>query len=115
MSGNRNFLRDIITSDSLQRESVHDRRFVDEVKIFSRQDLKEPSEEQLKQLTHIQRTVTMGDKMYKFSHEYYGSVDYWWVIAWYNRKPTDAHFYLGDDIFIPFPLERAISIATKED
>ena len=42
-----------------------------------------------------------GDSLQKLSRTFYGSYDYWWVIGYINKKPTDAHYSLGDTIFIP--------------
>ena len=53
--------------------------------------------------------------MYKYAYEYYGDTNHWWVIAWYNNKPTDSHFNLGDTVYIPFPLDVAINIVTREE
>ena len=52
--------------------------------------------------------------MYKFAHEIYDNADYWWIIAWFNNKPTDAHCKIGEVLYIPLPLDRAISVATRE-
>ena len=30
-------------------------------------------------------------------------VKYWWIIARYNNKPTDAHYTVGDEVLIPGP------------
>lgn len=49
-----------------------------------------------------------GDRLYKLSQQYYGSVEYWWVIAFINQKPTDSHFQVGDILFIPQPLEEVL-------
>ena len=49
-----------------------------------------------------------GDRLDKLSGFYYGNSTYWWVIARYNQKPTDAHFKVGDLVFIPMPLEAAL-------
>lgn len=46
-----------------------------------------------------------GDKYYKLAYEHYGSLKYWWVIALFNGKPTDAHVEYGDEILIPFPVD----------
>jgi len=32
----------------------------------------------------------------------------WWVIAWYNQKPTEAHFNVGDVVYIPTPLANVL-------
>jgi len=112
---NRNIYRDFLITDSKLRENIHDRKFTDEITILSRMLPNEPTEEELKNdLTHVQRIYTMGDRLYKFAYEYYGDVDYWWVIAWYNNKPTDGHFEIGDVVYIPRELDVAIRIATRE-
>ena len=49
---------------------------------------------------------SMGDRFYKLSYQYYGTYEFWWVIAMFNAKPTEAHCNYGDPIYIPLnPLE----------
>ena len=59
-------------------------------------------------LNLINHKWTHGDKLYKLSYMYYESYDYWWVIAYFNSKPTDAHYKYGDVVAIPFPLSDAL-------
>ena len=47
------------------------------------------------------REWRVGDALHRLSYEFYGRIDYWWVIALVNNKPTDAHFTIGDIIKIP--------------
>jgi hypothetical protein len=47
----------------------------------------------------------VGDKYYKLADEFYYDPAMWWVIAFYNQKPTEFHVKLGDVIYIPTPLE----------
>ena len=42
-----------------------------------------------------------GDNLGKLSQKFYGTLEYWWVIAILNGKPTDAHCSIGDVLFIP--------------
>ena len=56
----------------------------------------------LERLTHVWKT---GDRYYKLAHKHYGDSKYWWVIAWYNKKPTESHVALGELVYIPLPLE----------
>ena len=63
-------------------------------------------------LSHIFET---GDKLYKISYKHYGNAKYWWVLAWFNLKPTDFHCKIGDTIYIPLPLDEAIYMATREE
>jgi len=62
---------------------------------------------QLKTLTHIWK---YGDRFYKLADQYYGDVQYWWVIAWYNTVPTEANIYNGDVIEIPTDIQEALRI-----
>tara|TARA_R100000664_G_C2757908_1_gene146423 strand:- start:3504 stop:3845 length:342 start_codon:yes stop_codon:yes gene_type:complete len=56
---------------------------------------------------HIWKT---GDRMFKLAHREYGDVSYWWIIAFFNQKPTDNHFEIGDVVQIPQPLELVLEI-----
>jgi hypothetical protein len=56
--------------------------------------------------THVWKT---GSRLYKLSERYYGNAEYWWLIAWYNNKPTESHFKMGDVVYIPLPFERILS------
>lgn len=49
-----------------------------------------------------------GDRLHKMSQKYYNSVEYWWVIAFINQKPTDSHFQTGDTVLVPTSLERVL-------
>ena len=44
---------------------------------------------------------SFGDNYRKLSNEYYGTPIYWWVLAFVNKKPTDAHMNIGDEVLIP--------------
>tara|TARA_Y100000593_G_C4247968_1_gene305670 strand:- start:765 stop:1100 length:336 start_codon:yes stop_codon:yes gene_type:complete len=50
-----------------------------------------------------------GDKLHKISSLLYGTLEYWWIIALWNMKPTDAHFKQGDVIEIPTDPEQVYS------
>ena len=57
--------------------------------------------------THIWK---VGDKFFKLANEHYGDPKLWWVIAWYNTTPTEAHLKPGDTVRIPFPIETVLRI-----
>tara|TARA_R110000824_G_scaffold9834_1_gene43540 strand:+ start:11427 stop:11762 length:336 start_codon:yes stop_codon:yes gene_type:complete len=61
--------------------------------------------------THIWKT---GDKLYKLSNDYYTDPSYWWVIAMFNQKPTEAHYKIGDELYIPLPLTKVLSLMGYE-
>jgi nucleoid-associated protein YgaU len=67
-----------------------------------------PTEDEILQLTFVTNFWTMGDRLHKYAEKHYGDPTYWWVIAWFNKKPSDAHFSIGDMIKIPLPLDQAL-------
>ena len=50
----------------------------------------------------------IGDSYQKLAQAHYGDPRYWWILAWYNKKPTDALVKIGDTIRIPKPLDRIL-------
>jgi len=50
-----------------------------------------------------------GDRYYSLSNKYYDDPRYWWLIAWFNERPTEQHNTPGDTIFIPIPLSQALT------
>jgi nucleoid-associated protein YgaU len=54
---------------------------------------------------HIYKT---GDRLSKIAHKYYGDPRYWWVLAWFNARPTDFHCKVGDNISVPRPLDEVL-------
>ena len=67
-----------------------------------------PTVEQVKGLDEIGHTWSQGDRYYKLAHKYYKDSKLWWVIAWYNKAPTESHLVLGDVIYIPLPLNKVL-------
>jgi hypothetical protein len=44
---------------------------------------------------------TSTDSLFKLSYRFFGEYDLWWTIAMINGKPTDAHYSIGDIVYIP--------------
>ncbi len=53
-----------------------------------------------------------GDRLDKLAGRAYKNSKYWWIIARFNGKPTDAHFQVGDVVRIPGPLNLILSYYT---
>ena len=51
-----------------------------------------------------------GDSFWLLAHKTYGNSEYWWVIAGFNRKPTETHLNPGDHIRIPISLAQALEV-----
>ena len=77
--------------------------------MFRSADFRHPTEEEIEKLTLYPHRWTLGDRFFKLAHEYYGDSSLWWVIAWFNQMPTEAHIVQGDLIYIPSPLDQITS------
>lgn len=53
-------------------------------------------------------TWKSGDRLYKLASEYYRDYRLWWVIAFWNSKPTDAHYSPGMIIEIPVEVDQIV-------
>jgi|TARA_Y100000034_G_scaffold36664_1_gene45105 nucleoid-associated protein YgaU len=51
-----------------------------------------------------------GSRFYNLADQFYGDAKYWWVIAWYNGVPTEAHLKTGAVIYIPLNIEDAYRV-----
>ena len=68
-----------------------------------------PSNESLASLSYDTRVWQVGDRLHKIAYQTYGDSRYWWVIAQFNKKPTDHHFKVGDIFYVPLNLEEALN------
>ncbi len=72
--------------------------------------LKYPTQQEYNEIETSPVVWHQGQRFYKLAAEYYNSPDYWWVIAWFNKKPTEQHVKLGETILVPLFLDEALSI-----
>ena len=57
----------------------------------------------------------MGSKFHKLAEKFYGDPTLWWVIAYFNKKPTDFHAKIGEMIFIPKQWEIPYNAVVESD
>ena len=78
-------------------------------KIFTTPVLSHPTKADIANLNIIAHRWKIGDKYHKLAHQYYNNSQMWWVIAWFNQKPTEAHATPGEIIYVPHPLDAVYS------
>jgi nucleoid-associated protein YgaU len=99
------------TSHSKNNPSkIVEERDRDFIRHFSTPVLEHPNADQILSLDRIGHVWKAGDRFFKLADEYYGRSEYWWVIAWFNQAPTEAHVETGDNIEIPKPLDRVLAL-----
>lgn len=90
--------------------SILKRRGINSIEQFTTAMLSYPDLAQISNLDVKTEVWTVGTKYFKLAKDYYGSEEYWWVIAWYNLKPLETDFKPGDVVYIPMPLQDILSI-----
>lgn len=100
-------------SEEIYEETLEDRG-VPYIRHYGTANLKHPTPAQRATLERIGHVWKVGDRFYKLAHKHYGDARYWWVIAWYNKKPTESHLATGDTIKIPLPLYKVLGYMRNE-
>jgi hypothetical protein len=72
--------------------------------------LRNPSIEERASIITDKHVWSLGDRYYKLADQYYGSAEYWWVIAWYNARPLEADLRYGDLLMIPINLQSILDM-----
>ena len=89
-------------------ETTFEERGVDYIRQYKSPNMTHPTAKQIRTLENMNHVWVTGDRFYKLADRYYGNVRYWWIIAWYNRKPTESHVTLGEVLKVPFPVSKVL-------
>jgi len=100
-------------TDQKRYKELLDKRGVRKIKHFATPKMNHPTAQQREEFTKHVHIWKDGDRFYKLAHKHYGDARYWWVIAWWNLRPTESHVEIGEGIRIPGPLQVAMSILKK--
>ena len=100
--------RTIVRNRDIMYKKVFKDRGVKQIRQYMSPKFAYPTPQQIGTLDTVSYTWKLGDRLYKIADYHYGDSRLWWVIAWYNKKPTEYHISIGDIIHIPFPLDRIL-------
>ena len=101
--------RVVINNHKLYRK-VLEGKGVNFVKQFTSEEMPKLTAEEIQLLDLVPHTWTLGDRFYKLAYTFYGDQSMWWIIAWFNQRPTDYHVSVGEAIYIPLPLNKVLSL-----
>jgi len=73
-------------------------------------EIKNPTRKERAEISSVTHVWKYGDRYYNLATQYYGIPDYWWVIAWWNGRPSEANVKPGDVITIPLNLEETLIV-----
>ena len=100
--------RRLLKNDMKEYQRFFDERGVNFIRQYDTANFRYPSQSEILQLQRVQHVWSVGDRYYKLAAQYYSNPGYWWVIAHYNKRPTEAQVNTGDLIFIRLPLEKIL-------
>jgi len=96
------------------KEDIYDKLFekrgVEKIIQYRSPSANYVTDEELEQVECYDYTWKFGDSYEKLASRYYGNPSMWYVIASFNRKPTENHVSLGDTIKIPVSLADALQV-----
>jgi hypothetical protein len=96
-------------SEMYAKSEIFENRRVKRVTQYLTPSIKHPTQDEMSRFLVIRHIWSLGDRFFKLSHEHYGDSKYWWIMPWFNQKPLESDFTIGDIIFIPKPLEEALT------
>ena len=100
----------IIANEHDFYEFLREKRHVKRIRHNSTAVLKNPTVAERASVASTTHVWAYGDRYYKLAYKYYGNQDYWWVIAWWNGRPTEANVSNGNVISIPISLDDALRV-----
>lgn len=99
----------LLNNEDLYKEVKEDRGVRDVIQ-YETPVLKFPTEEEFRTIQTIDYTWSQGDQFWRLASSQYGDPTLWWVIAQFNRKPTEGHLSPGDVIKLPINIGDALGV-----
>lgn len=98
--------REILKNSKEYYKSILDKKGVKEIRQYETPVLKYPTPKQIQQLVLIPHVWSKGDRLFKLSNRYYKTLKDGYIIAFFNKLPTESHIKIGETINIPTPLHK---------
>lgn len=93
-----------------QYREVLDEKNLNHIRQYFSPKLRHPTADEVARLELVQHEWKIGDRYFKLANQFYGDSKLWWVIAWFNQRPTESHVSIGETIEIPLPLDRILKL-----
>jgi len=101
--------RQIFLNDDKKYKNVFFKnRDIQETYQYDMPNITYPTPSEIRSFENVLRVWRATDTLYNISNEFYSSPNYWWVIAWYNKKASEAEFKVGEQFYVPLPLEAVL-------
>jgi len=97
-----------LNNDKNYKNVFFKNRDVQEISQYDSPMIAYPTPSEINSLNNVLLVWGATDKLYNIATKYYGEPEYWWVIAWYNKKASEAEFKIGDQYYVPLPLDEVL-------
>ena len=105
---NRYTGRKIIKNDAQVYEELAEKRDRAFISHHKTPRLRHPTSTERALFARVRHIWKLGDRYWKLAATHYGDPSYWWVIAWYNKRPVENMVTIGETIIIPKPLQTVL-------
>tara|TARA_R110001599_G_C11895720_1_gene625677 strand:+ start:150 stop:509 length:360 start_codon:yes stop_codon:yes gene_type:complete len=116
MSGKRYTGRGIFINDNMSyQESFFENRDIQQIVQYETARFYYPTVAERQSMSVSTMNWTATSKLYNLANQYYGDPTLWWLIAWFNQKPTEAHYTIGDTIYIPNDYTQIVNFFQRQN
>ena len=107
---NRYSRRTKAINDVYQDDELFENRGVQSIEQHITPKFKNPTQEELNRIDFEFHYWTTGERFFKLAQRYYNDHRYWYIIARFNNKPSEAQVEEGEQIKIPTNLHIAVEV-----
>ncbi len=107
---NRYSRRTRAINDVYEDEELFEKRGVKQIEQHTTPKSKNPTQEELNRIDYELHFWTVGERFFKLAQKYYNDHRYWYIIARFNNKPSEAQVEAGEQIKIPLNLHIAVEV-----
>lgn len=97
-------------NDKEQYDQLFEKRGIRKVVQYRSPNAVFTTDEEIAQIECHQVVWRYGMSFEKLASQYYGDFRQWWVIAGFNKKPTESHVEMGETIRIPKDISEALRV-----
>lgn len=99
----------IINDNDGYKEEFFQKKGINQISQYGTVRMRYPTAVEMSKIETKAAIWKRGSRLYKLAAKYYSDPSMWWVIAWFNQKPTDSHYEFGDTVLVPLPIEEVLS------
>ena len=97
-------------NDVYKNEELFDNRGIEKLTQYTTPKFKNPTDDDINSIDFFLYSFKDGDRLFKLARKFFNDPSLWYIIALFNRKPTEAHIAIGEKIKIPVNIAKAIEV-----